>query len=124
MISERLNVELIDSPFDPDTREKVIRCRRDRRGQTQYQIWLMLSGVDVVFVDRVTYFLHESFGKAAVQTVERSVKNPDCRLPIWTWGLFEVKAVVEAKDGRRSELSHYLQYDRWLRDSTVRREWV
>jgi hypothetical protein len=115
-----LDIELTDLPFEPDARDQVIKRRRDSKGRIRYKVWLILSGADVIFVKRVTYVLHRSFGPKAIQTVDRSVDNPDCRFPIWTWGLFQTKAVVETKDQRRLELIHYLQYNRWLRDPSVR----
>ena len=43
-----------------------------------------------------------------------SLANPNCKLMIWTWGLFEVKAAIEDERGNVHHRSHNLEYDREL----------
>lgn len=115
-MAPELNVTLHDTLFDPDRSPQPhaeVRYRHDRSGTTLYKVWLYLDGRDLPYVQRVTYKLHPTFPNPE-RTVERSVRNPNCELILWTWGLFEVTAVIEDKKGQLYELRHQLGYDREL----------
>jgi hypothetical protein len=120
-----LNIEVRDSVFDPNeyglapfkfkSPSGETRKVRVRRGESKpvYKVWLYLVGNDVPYVESVTYTLHHTFDEP-VRTVRRSLSNPQCQLVIWTWGVFEVRAVVRDKRGGHYELSHHLTYGKQL----------
>jgi len=97
---------------------EVIRFR-EIEGREQYQVQIFLAGQRVPFVEQVTYVLHPSF-TPPIQEVRRTPSNPNCALVIWTWGIFEVRAVVQEKSGEKTELVHTLAYDKEFRRTTVR----
>lgn len=118
MSPNRLNVSILDTPFDPSNPEsKIIRYRGAEKYKL-YKIWLYLEGIDLVFVRSVTYILHATF-KEREHTIHRTYDNPSFKLPIFTWGIFEVRAIVEAK-GVRYELKSLLRYDEKFSDPNVR----
>jgi len=43
--------------------------------------------------------------------VARTPSNPNCKLVLWTWGVFDLEAVVTDKNGRAHRLIHPLGYD-------------
>jgi transcription initiation factor IIF auxiliary subunit len=108
MIATQLNLSVVDTPFDPDSEEKVV-LYRIVEGKWLYKVWLYLEGADLVFVGQVKYILHPTF-KRREQVVHRTYDNPNCRLLIYTWGIFEVRAIVRA-GGESYELRRRLQYD-------------
>jgi hypothetical protein len=115
-MAPQLNVTLHDTVFDPDGGPQArteVRYRQDRSGTTLYKVWLYLQGRDLPYVQRVIYKLHPTFPNPE-RVVERSIRNPNCEIILWTWGLFEVTAIIEDKKGRLYELRHQLEYDREL----------
>lgn len=93
-----------------------------KKGATddKYKVYLSLKGSDLPYVDYVIYMLHKSFGENnRTVRVERTVKNRNCSMTIWTWGLFTVKALVVLKDGSRLNLRHYLDYDQEIRQKNL-----
>ena len=130
MSTRPLNIKVRDSAFDPDEygldpfdfkappgRKRIVHV--DMSGsKPAYKIWLYLVGNDVPYVESVTYMLHHTFPDP-VRTVRRTLENPQCQLVIWTWGLFEVRAVVTDKRGGRVELIHKLTYGKQLKMKDV-----
>lgn len=110
---ESSGIKIIGSVFDP-------RKPKDRnvyiRGKL-YRVYIYVSGKNVPYISDVTYHLHETF-KNNVITVKRTIENPNCVLSIWTWGLFEVKAVVKDKQGHSKTYRHQLAWDKELTDNT------
>ena len=74
-------------------------------------VWLYLEGNDLVYVDSVTYTLHETF-RVPNRTVKRTPSNPNCQFSFWTWGLFTVTAAIIDKKGSTYTVAHELTYDR------------
>jgi hypothetical protein len=117
----QLKIEVRDSVFDPDlppNQARVAHYRKGENGQAFYKVWLYLSGESLPYVQAATYVLHETFADP-VNRIVRLPSNPDCRLTIWTWGLFEVKVTIEDKMGRIYETVHRLTYDRQLKQEGV-----
>ncbi|MDZ7290741.1 MAG: hypothetical protein ONB44_18565 [candidate division KSB1 bacterium] len=113
----RLDVQVKDTVFDPGSSQKKVYYKTD--GQTTwYKVWIFLEGLDLPYVMGVTYRLHSSFPDPN-RHVKRTVTNPNCQLVLWTWGLFEIKALVEDKNGRTHELVYELQYDKELSQKGV-----
>ncbi len=79
--------------------------------QPAYRVFLYVEGSDLPYVKSVTYHLHETF-RNNVRKVQRTPSNPNCQLVIWTWGLFEMRVVVEDKFGQTKSYNHLLTYDR------------
>jgi len=52
-------------------------------------------------------------------TVVRDISNPRCKFEIWTWGVFEVRAVIEDRQGRTFSTSRYLEYASQVGDPEV-----
>jgi hypothetical protein len=120
MFTEELNVRVFDTALDPAATEKVIYYRPSSSPTDPplYRVWLYLDGPDLPFVDKVTYRLHPTFTPRD-RVVNRTISNPNCRLEVLTWGIFEVLAIVEAKD-RQFEIKHQLSYDRQFQDAVSR----
>jgi hypothetical protein len=104
-------IVVLDSALDPDgaaTRETV----QYRAGDPPlYRVFLYLDGHDLPYVEGVTYHLHETFPRPR-REVRRTPSNPRCKLVLWTWGVFEVRAVIRDKRGEEHEVRHPLTYDR------------
>ncbi|MGC2235164.1 MAG: pYEATS domain-containing protein [Pyrinomonadaceae bacterium] len=130
-IKDQLDLKIIDTVFDPNiygASENPVLPRNaksdemkfnvhyyERDGTFNYQVWLFLAGNDLPFVDKVTYQLHESFDEP-FRTVNRTPANPDCRLVIWTWGIFQVNANIYDKNNRLYVLTHQLNYGNQLKE--------
>jgi transcription initiation factor IIF auxiliary subunit len=116
-MDRRLDLKVRDTVFEPGSASKKAYYKMS--GKTAlYKIWLFLDGDDLPYVSSVTYKLHETFPNP-VQTVRRTLSNPNCQLTIWTWGLFRIKALLEEKSGVIRELDYHLQYDRELQQKGV-----
>ena len=119
-MNRQLNIEVRDTVFDPNLPDES-PCKAHfhiEGGRHLYKVWLYLSGDDLVYVQSATYTLHQTFPDP-VRKVTRSLSNPNCQLVIWTWGLFEVKVVVEDKSNQLHEFKHNLSYDRELRQPNI-----
>jgi transcription initiation factor IIF auxiliary subunit len=111
MVSEQLAVEMRDSVFDPELGpDQKAQVRRQKGKKPLYRVFLYLEGSDLPYVSQVTYYLHSTFSDP-VRTISRTVANPRCKLEIWTWGLFRVRAVVVDKKGQSYTMYHDLSYD-------------
>lgn len=104
-----LDIRVRDSVFDPRSGGGKVTYRQSAEGSTLYRVHVFLEGADLPYVKTATYRLHPSFDPA-VQIVRRSASNPNCRLTIWTWGLFEVEVTVEDKFGATTGFVHRLTY--------------
>src|SRR5258708_21182131 len=116
-----LNIEVKDTVFDPDqakTGPQSVHVRM-QEGKPLYKVWLYLSGLDLPYVQSVTYTLHSTF-RNPIRKVKRGLSNQNCELVIWTWSLFEVKAIIEDKSNRRYEINHYLSYDKELKRPNIK----
>lgn len=107
----RLDVSLRDSVYEPGSSDGTIHFDASLEDRPRYRVWLSVEGPDLPYVRKVTYHLHPTFPDP-VRAVRRTPSNPNCALPIWTWGLFEVRAEVEDKSGGVHTLRHQLGYDR------------
>ena len=107
---EELAVEVRDSVFDPDSNDRTVPVRRQAGRRPLYRVFLYLDGQDLPFVDTVTYQLHSTFAEPD-RKVSRSLTNPRCKLEIWTWGVFRVRATVADRKGRSRMMYHDLRYD-------------
>ena len=112
-INSELDLKIESSPFPPFGESDTI-AYKERRDRKLFQVYIYLSGRSLGRVRKISYVLHSSF-KNNIITVERTRKNPKASLSIWTWGLFELKAIVETIDGETIHLTHYLDYDEQVR---------
>lgn len=113
-----LDVNVKDAPFDPDSPGRVIHYSQAKAAKPLYRVFLYLDGPDLPYVRRVTYELHPTFPEP-VRSVDRTHANPRCKLEIHTWGLFQVRVVIEDKKGRRYARTHTLQYDKQFHEKGV-----
>lgn len=115
-----VRLEISDTALEPGTNpgEFVVRYVEDGN-TTYYRVRLSLHGEHLPFVESVTYHLHHTFPNPE-RRVQRSFANQNCELAIWTWGLFEVHAVVTDKKGGTLRLSRELSYDRDFERKGVR----
>lgn len=113
--SNQLDIEVRDTVFDPALPRSRAKIHWDKEedGTTIFEVYLYLSGYDVPYIDSVTYTLHESFDPP-YRVVSRTPSNPNCKVAIWTWGLFLVKATIVDAKGFTFTLEHELTYDREL----------
>ena len=114
-LSSPLPVEIKDSLIDPDSNDRTARWRNPPNAKPSYRVFLYLDGPGLAFVSSVTYLLHPTFPDPKRQ-VFRTTSNPRCKLEIWTWGLFDLVAVVATKEGNTFSLTHELQYDKEFKD--------
>lgn len=121
-MENQLNIEVKDSCFDPDlprTPSTKVYVRKRKRpltdsstteyGRTYYKVWLYLEGRDLPYIESVTYTLHQSY-ENPIQTVRRTPSNPHCKLAIWAWGIFELKATLLDKKGFSYLVTRELTY--------------
>jgi transcription initiation factor IIF auxiliary subunit len=110
------------SKFDIRVADTVLIDARNKNGAMyrlsdagvhRYKVRIFLEGQDLPFVRQVTYGLHKTF-RNPHRVVERTISNPDCRLEIWTWGIFEVTADVQDNTGQVYRLTHQLTYGKEL----------
>lgn len=124
IVKEQLNIAIVDTIFDPEiygaeAEPKIIPDRplevryHKTESSSLYKIWLFLAGTDLPFVESVTYHLHETFAEPN-RIVPRTLANTDCRLLIWTWGIFQVNATILTKYGSTYSISHQLNYGNLL----------
>jgi len=111
MLEGPLEIKLRDSVYEPGASDRTIHFDASLEDRPRYRVWLYLEGPDLPYVKKVTYHLHPTFPNP-VREVRRTPANPKCAMPIWTWGLFEVRADVEDKGGGVRTLRHELTYDR------------
>src|SRR5262245_30856957 len=108
-VERTLSIELRDSLFDPDSSERTAQYRPGSAGKPEYRVYLYLDGPDLPFVEEVVYQLHETFSPST-RRVTRSVSNQRCKMVIWTWGIFPVRAAITSKVGSQLTLTHRLGY--------------
>ena len=114
MNQSQLNLEVKDSVFDPSQQLSEAKVHVREKDDKKYcQVWIYLEGVDLPYVDQVTYVLHEDM-KPPVQTVNRTPTNPNCAVAIWTPGPFLVKARILDKKGFSYLVDHSLTYEKQL----------
>lgn len=103
-------VEIHDSVIEEGVNgQPVIYVKNAKSDKPLYKVTIFLDGNDLPYVESVEYELHPSF-KKRFNKIERTLNNATCTFTIWTWGIFEVKAVIKAKDGSKFNLSHQLTY--------------
>ena len=114
MSAGQLDIEVRDSVFDPDVPRANFKVHL-RKGQrdVKFKVYLYLEGYDLPYIESVTYTLHESFTRPN-RTVRRTPSNPTCKLAIWTWGVFLVKATIVDIKGFSYAVEHQMTYDREL----------
>jgi len=103
------DLRIADSVLDPSAKGRVVRQRARGTDRPLYHVRLFLAGRDLPYVRAVTYRLHPTFPNP-VRRVERTAANQACELEIWTWGIFDITAEVEDKQGRTYTLTHTLTY--------------
>jgi hypothetical protein len=110
-MNRQLNIEVKDSIFDPSLPPGAPRqiWRNQKYGSPFYKVWLYLDGPDLPYVQCVTYELHETFPEP-IRKIVRTLANPNCRLAIWTWGIFEVKVVIQDRESNSYHVMHKLNY--------------
>jgi transcription initiation factor IIF auxiliary subunit len=105
------NVEVKDSIFDPESSDRTARVQNPKSDKPLYRVFLYLEGLGLPYVNAVTYVLHPTFDEPTRQVL-RTPANPRCKLEIWTWGLFQVQAIISDREGNMFTLSHDLQYSK------------
>ena len=108
-VKRTLSIEVRDSLFDPDCTDRVALFRRRPSGDTLYRVFIYLEGPDLPFVNEVTYRLHETFSPPT-RAITRSVSNSRCKITIWTWGIFTVRATIGDKTEGQITITHDLTY--------------
>jgi transcription initiation factor IIF auxiliary subunit len=108
-----------DSLFDPSIEnDNQVSFYQDQYKRIRYKVWLYIEGPRISYVDYVVYKLHSSF-KESERKVERSIVNPNCKLAIWTWGIFNIKVNIFLKNGEVLEAEHYLTFNNQFKSSKL-----
>lgn len=118
MLQTELNLNIVDTVFDPNSSNKVVYYKLIGNRQN-YKVRLKIEGEDLPYIKYVTYELHQTFSKP-IHTIWRTASNPNCELVIWTWGLFDVRIKIKKKTGEVQELLHPLKYDMQIHEKGVR----
>ncbi|MCB9592787.1 MAG: hypothetical protein H6719_08645 [Sandaracinaceae bacterium] len=107
----RVELAMQDSALDPDRPDdrRIEHRRFTPKGRMHYRVFLYLVGPDLPFVRDVVYELHPTFAQRT-RRVRRTLENPSCKLEIWTWGTFEIRATVHTKDAGAVTLTHDMRY--------------
>jgi hypothetical protein len=114
------DIKIKDSLFDPQfSNNDVAVYSKSGDGKYIYKVYLYLEGRDTFLVDSVTYKLHPTFSER-IRKVKRTLSNQNCRLIIWTWGLFNVEAEIILKTGEKLPAQHYMSYDREFKKDGLR----
>lgn len=114
MNSNQLDIEVRDTVLDPDVAPSnaTVLLRKEER-TVEFRVYLYLEGYDLPYIESVTYTLHQSMSRPN-RTVRRTPSNPNCKLAIWTSGVFVVKATIVDVRGSSFTLEHRLTYDQAL----------
>ena len=113
-MDKQFDLRVVDSAIHTEHGDKHVYTRTRRSGREHYKVDLYVDGFDLPYVESVTYQLHDTFPNPT-RRMRRTSANPDCRLTIWTWGLFLVGVTVHLKSGERINLDHDLIYDEEIR---------
>lgn len=144
-MSRVYEIEVKDTPFYRDGDVDRYRVLRQQGLADRYEIRISLEGRDVQYVSSATYWApshrvagmglgnaagrmwyatghpQEVWGAGVPQTVERTWRNPNCSLTIWTSKVFTVPVEIELKNGQMIRTRHRLTFNEDFR-SRVRRE--
>lgn len=113
-----MDIQIKDLPYDIYGHDKEVHYF-DNDKHRLYKVNIYLIGLDLAFIDNVTYLLHKTF-KNSEKRVFRTISNQHCKLSLWAWGKFEVKATVEDGKGRRFIYNHFLNFDKHFEDEGVK----
>ena len=91
----------------------VVHVDDPTKDRPRYRVSIYLDGTDVPYVRDVVYHLHKTFPRPK-RGVRRTSTNPNCKLTIWTWGIFAIRVQVRMKNGEERWLTHRLTYDQQL----------
>lgn len=77
-------------------------------GDDYWDWWIWIEGPreELELIDHVTYILHPTFPSPVREVRDRST---NFRLDTAGWGVFEIHATVKHKNGRETQLRHYLK---------------
>ncbi len=110
------DLAVVDTACEPTNDGRHVRVyKREQGKRSLYRVKVFLEGRDLPYVASVTYMLHHTF-KHRARTVRRTIRNQNCALSIWTWGVFRVQAIVEFKSGQSITMSHDLGYDQEIQE--------
>lgn len=115
MMKSAFDIRVVDTVLIDARNRNGAMYRVSDSGVNRYKIRIFLQGNDLPFVRQVTYGLHPTF-RNQLRVVERTISNPNCRLEIWTWGIFDITADVLDQGGQTYRLVHPLSYGRELED--------
>ena len=119
------DIQIKDSLFENkslNSNKKATAHFKENNDTTFYKIFLYLDGRDLPFVKRVKYILHKSFNNPN-KIIDRNPTNPQCKLVLWTWGIFTVTVEIEYLDGGVYITEHHLTYGDEIKNNNLI-EWV
>ena len=105
------NIGVIDSSgeMDADSNLVVYYDRQASSHRVLYHVTIRLKGRDLPYVASASYHLPSLF-RERICRVDRASSNPDCRLTIWTSGMFSVLVVITLKSAKRIAVDYRLRY--------------
>ena len=110
-----LAVQILDSVYDPDGGDNKILKKHNKL----YRVFVYLDGFDIPSVQSVTYQLPSKDFKNSRHHINRTPSNPTCKLIVWTWGTFVVRAQVKDLEGRTYKISHQLIWDSEVKPNLI-----
>lgn len=113
-----MDIQINDVPYNAYGYDKDVHYF-DKNGRRLYRVDLYLSGMDLPFVNNVTYHLHSTFNKGKIN-VKRTMYNPACKYTIWVWGKFRMPVIVEDNKGVKHTFIYYLTFDKHFNDEYVK----
>ncbi|MBI3832485.1 MAG: hypothetical protein HY291_23375 [Planctomycetes bacterium] len=122
MFPYSFDIRPTDTPFDPNSRDRIIRTRvNSATGNRLYLVYLYLTGQDVPFVKQVVYELHPSLTNHR-PIVIRTDMNPYCVWQMWLWGTFPITAFVTSIENQTVALPYHLQFNSYFGDEIRKKE--
>ena len=143
-MSRVYEIEVEDTPFYREGDVDRFRVLRQQGLVDRYEVTISLGGRDVRYVSTATYWApsqlatgmgfgrvaghswYESgyeqgvLGPGAPQTVERTWRNPNCSLTIWTSKVFTVPVEIGLKNGQIVRTLHRLTFNEDFRNRVLR----
>lgn len=135
-MSRVYEIRIKDTPFYRDRGVDRYRVLRQQGMVDRYEVTICLDGADLRYVSSATYwaprfsatqiettgyvaapprnlpgYSHPGLGLGIPQTVERTWRNPNCSLTIWTSKVFTVPVEIALKNGQIIRTRHRLTFN-------------
>lgn len=114
IMAKKLDIEIIDIPFNPELRsKKIVRGVSSHDGRDVYLVYVSLSGRDLINVDKIDYLNYPGIVDGNT-SIHRTLNNPNCMIKLWTPHSFAFRAIIHDKDGEKHDFIHYLTFEKYF----------